>query len=923
MKFRPSDDVSDEKLVNQQTFFDQNNISNQESWQNMFGDHGSNWDDSAANNGEINQAIMNISTEEVKAPDVSELLKNSWWDDSLKEESENKTMMEDSLSINDQQNIVEEPQTSNNLQIEWLSMVNGDNVLGKDMKEKWENNESYDSEKFLEEKENYVDSDKIMDVERSAIVSWMGWSINSDLDFFVDNNWLNFVKRYKKLNRLFFRWWLFLLVTLVGIFAWIISQIKVKSVYDLTTLNGLNIKNKWNFEENDIDKILLPLVDSGVQIDVLIPYGSMSVSWGNFQSRSNLINYRWVILPQLSSIDYVSDDFVDLESFSEKGLSRGDIENLMKLLIIKNGIYKETANIHSVLDLKWATNKFEKSLEKEFNLSCINNTKISDFVCDSFLQDFYKYGKYYDLSQVSQELLNLLRTLNWQGENIEPICNMVKEYTLHVGSTTDDLVTLMWYCGKDDEEYYKKLVDFVDLENSLLQPELSNKVFSDPDLNAYKLLSAQQTVYKILEWTSLNELYIESYLSFVQSLIDKDKGNNRYLHPVYKDLLYVFNMDILYQWLIKKWKLSSDIKMQIDQINNWNSFWSVSLVSQLTTTGLVENNGDFSGTLISEKTLEELFAQYYAMTDRLKIRKADVISDSEIRVQTEVFTDKILWATNWETLKVTLILYRQNDLLYVNSIKVANQPKFTDVLNIYLLEWNITFYAMLNYIDEQVWMWYEVASEITEEQPTFCENIREREDIDVYSCDDSWISLYKGDIEYNFVLVDWILDSFTISDENIEDIIKTKLDGVMFMKDSTPSVITSILDFSLEVEDTSIEKKLEIIDQFRIHFKLVPDDIHDVEWKPDSFLIDFTLWDFTLQGYYDINTQDLTKISFTQCSKPLEIKQLSIKITAENEPQLIEILNNPKVFFAKANPSVYKKYQKVCWWNVYVDNSNN
>ena len=204
MTFRPSDDVSDEKLVNQQTFFDQNNVSNQESWQNMFGDHESNWDDSALNNGGINQAIMNIPIEEVKAPDISELLKNSWWDDSLKEEGENKDVMENSLSIDGQQNIVEESRTSNDLQIEWVPMVNGGNLLEEDMEEKWENNKSYDSEKFLEEKNNYVDSDKIMDVERSAIISWMGWSINSDLDFLVDNTSLTAKRNGSHIRRVGF-----------------------------------------------------------------------------------------------------------------------------------------------------------------------------------------------------------------------------------------------------------------------------------------------------------------------------------------------------------------------------------------------------------------------------------------------------------------------------------------------------------------------------------------------------------------------------------------------------------------------------------------------------------------------------------------------------------------------------------------------
>ena len=124
---------------------------------------------------------------------------------------------------------------------------------------------------------------------------------------------------------------------------------------------------------------------------------------------------------------------------------------------------------------------------------------------------------------------------------------MVNEYVLHAGKTTDQLVYLMNNCG------YKKVASFVELENSLQQPLLSNKVFDDPDLNAYKLLSAQQSVYyKNLEGTSFDENYVKSYLNFVQSLIEKDKGSNHYLQPIYKDLLYVFNTDELYQKLVQK-----------------------------------------------------------------------------------------------------------------------------------------------------------------------------------------------------------------------------------------------------------------------------------------------------------------------------------------------------------------------------------
>jgi hypothetical protein len=44
---------------------------------------------------------------------------------------------------------------------------------------------------------------------------------------------------------------------------------------------------------------------------------------------------------------------------------------------------------------------------------------------------------------------------------------MVKEYTLHTGRTPDTLNSVMQYCGEDDVNYYKKMSNFIELENSL------------------------------------------------------------------------------------------------------------------------------------------------------------------------------------------------------------------------------------------------------------------------------------------------------------------------------------------------------------------------------------------------------------------------------------------------------------------------
>jgi hypothetical protein len=77
-------------------------------------------------------------------------------------------------------------------------------------------------------------------------------------------------------------------------------------------------------------------------------------------------------------------------------------------------------------------------------------------------------------------------------------------------------------CNSDLRSFYKNLVDFINVENSLTTEP--TRVFDNSDLNAYKLLSLQQIVYRNLDTSSsVNEDLIKSYLSFVQNLINKDK----------------------------------------------------------------------------------------------------------------------------------------------------------------------------------------------------------------------------------------------------------------------------------------------------------------------------------------------------------------------------------------------------------------
>ena len=763
-----------------------------------------------------------------------------------------------------------------------------------------------ETEKIVEPDQNLIND--VKDESESSIApettSWK--ESNWGLNFLVDREQDSIIKKYKKIHRLLLRWWIFVLVLIAWGTLWAFAQVKFGSVENIEIING-NLVEKRN-DKNSSENVWLSWFDNGTDLNIIVPYGVYSVDNKSFKSKNNLVSYKWIILPQSVFIDNNSKNLISLEDFNNSKTTRADLENILNVLVL-DSVIEKTVDLSNISPSGWKANRFEWTLTDGFNLWCLDKNKVSDFVCDQFLWIFYDYGKYYDLWEYSSEILTLMNKLRKKHKNIDPLCEMVKEYTEHSWvSSSEALHYTMEYCSEDEKQYYKKLTNFIEVENSLSQPELSDKVFDDADLNAYKLLSAQQYLYnKSLRWNS-NENYIKSYLDFVQALINKDNGSNRFIKPLYKDLLYVFNMDYLYPFLETNSMVS--LKIRIDEINNWNIAYKYSsLLNQLTTADIIKSGEVFTGEVVDEISIDDILAKYYNMKDRLKIRRV-VQEDDWLTVQTELFTNKILSVTKGETLKITAKLSRKGNTLYVSNIKVAWQTKLTDILNIKATGWNVTFDAMLPYIDEQISMWY--ATPESKERITICDELRDREDLSVYSCDDYWIVLYKWDIEYDIVLSNWILDSFTISDENLESLAKSKLDSIMSSKDNTTTLIKYIVDLEAEVKEDNIEDKINVVDQFRIHFKLVPEVKNSIEWEDGTFLVEFTLGEFNLQAHYNINNHLLTKISYVACDNVLEIKNLTIELTTENEPKLAEILNNPKVFFVQTNPAAYKKYQKMC-----------
>ncbi len=907
MTFRPTDDVLD-SMENWQQSLEMSNQSSQilnestinDSWSRVFSNP-----DYEAGIWSVTESVnitWDSSIEEVKALDLSELLEKSGEGVNIGDANLNKNVSIEEQGGEDFTVDLSEIETS-----KWWEFTSENSNHQESVVElNWWSKQ--------EEEEEIIVPGKMLDKEREEIISWMEWSIHSKLDLLVDNEWKSVVELYKKIYRILFRRWLFIFVVILGVVWWVFVQVKANQSSGIELVGDSSIGDMSKWVESNTEKILSSQISKDNDIEPIISFGSVSFNDKSFQSKSNLIKYQWIVLPQLIYLDFNSTNFISLDKFASQETTREDLENMIKNLITNDTIYRKTSTLPNAQNSRWEWRVFEGGLLEGFALWCVKNEKIWDFVCDKLLENFYKYWQYYDLSLYSSDLLILVRELNRQDKDFHPICTMIPEYIWHSWVISSDILgSVMNFCPEEDFQYYKKMVNFIDIDNSLRQPELLDKVFDDPDLNAYKLLSAQQVVYRSLNSSSINEWFIKSYLTFVQNLLNKDNKSGRYLAPIYKDLLYVFNNDILYATLIQKGRFSTELNNQLDQINNGNPLLDYpALTPQLTTTGIVKSLWQFISTDKQESTIEEVFARFYSMNDRLQIRRTTKLSDTDMQVQTEIYSDDIFKITGWQTLKATVLLHKKQNVLYVASINISSQRSLSETLNIYAADWNVRFDAMLWYIDEQIAFWYKTPWQSSTDEFDVCDKLERKNGIELYTCDESSIVLYKWDVEYAFTLLNGILESFLVSDPNIESILKEMVGAVMTSRDNTPMVIESIVDFELEkAGETDIEKKLEIIDQFRIHFKLIP-TISDIEWEEDVFMVEFSIWEFNLKARYDVNTHLLTRISYVACNKTLEIKNFTIEVSVNNSAQLAEILNNPRMFFANANSAAYRKYQRMC-----------
>ncbi|NCO97980.1 hypothetical protein GW864_02270 [bacterium] len=110
------------------------------------------------------------------------------------------------------------------------------------------------------------------------------------------------------------------------------------------------------------------------------------------------------------------------------------------------------------------------------------------------------------------------------------------KYIIYSNDTNAKIEELVARCSTQSVTKFKKLASFIEVQKELDSKQISKSIYNDSEINAYKLLSVQQSIYKDIINNRINTTNILQYLDFLKELLAADK-----IDAFYKDLSYRFD----------------------------------------------------------------------------------------------------------------------------------------------------------------------------------------------------------------------------------------------------------------------------------------------------------------------------------------------------------------------------------------------
>ena len=423
------------------------------------------------------------------------------------------------------------------------------------------------------------------------------------------------------------------------------------------------------------------------------------------------MKYQGLILGNNALID-LNTPLFNQEKFEKKAETEQGLQSILSKLL-KQKEFEVSEHKHYTLS---------KDLIQNFNIMCIEHDTLHSPLCEKYFQDFLKYGIYYNIKDFGQEISTIIQHLQNDPERKSDFCNFLLEYISTSKEGVDTLENAIVQC---DSEMYKKFLftkNLIEINQELKGSIINTKIYNDKDINAYKALSLMKILYKNFADGIYNKTNINNYLTFIQELINKDNYTNEYLAPIYKDLIYVFNKNIL-QKRIEISKNETFTKTELSTITNKitlinkgdNALGNIGLEKQLTTPNIVNYKKiqEFDN---YEVDIESLLNGIFTLKNRLKIINYIISEDNKnVEIQSELLFQNFPDVK----FKAKILLSVQDNTLYVQDITVLESEEITEYLRKQNEMEKSTLPQLLNLLNDNIGLF--LTETLSEEDHKICQ----------------------------------------------------------------------------------------------------------------------------------------------------------------------------------------------------------
>lgn len=720
---------------------------------------------------------------------------------------------------------------------------------------------------------------------------------------FFNKDQVKLIASYSILYKTYFRYGIYIagfLLSLVIFF--IISNISFISAFSLNNVVDMNGRIASIEQQYQNNFSVVKLIEN---VKLFLSDGQVSANnWILFSEDNVLVFWEGLVLPRLLHIAEKNLQEHYNTSFLAEKYEPKKMEAFFKEVLVYPVIYApfRTPLIKGKIQLK-------ETIKSDFSLECLDQSSRTSPICRNYINNFLATFPYYTLENAYSEFRSIASNLSQNTIYHQKICNWINKMLDLWAEVDVRLKNMIYDCSNVDRQKYLLRNDFEDIQRGLMIGYISSSVYSTPELNYYKLLSAQQLLAKqINNWESIASLLV-SYLNFVKELwaYNTKFKDGEWVPFFYKQFIYWFNNEVIIPVLNNEtFKITKDQKNSLLNdlllINNgskalgFNSLQSIVLKWEIWVQESKPISSSQEASSSDSLDLELLFKDSY-LPAQFSLLSTDTLEDGALL--------KIRGIDRKTDLELQAFLRFARNTLYVERIEISWNSSLENYVNAILKNNQFIFTRTLGIIEEN----QEIGSQ-SQQTASLCDAFVAKYRNDVVSCGLEKLIMKKNQgPTYTFSLLNEELIALSISDKELEKAILATLDFKAINKSNTRPMITAIYNYQLEDEDSGfgMRTSLQVLDYFKKFLNIEPENIvHD----HGVTRVYFVVKDIKFIARYDIVSNNLSQIWFDVGIRKdgVVIKNFSLLLSSANSEAINSFLFDPLEAIGKVNPNVVKKY---------------